>query len=102
MLTCGLNLAYGMGWLDRTESENQVRSWISIECIVSFVFAVLMSVLGNNILVGLPQNVRILHIAQLEEVTSGRTILQEILSADTDRSRIIKEAQGSSTIFNPQ
>lgn len=53
-----------------------------------------MSVLGNNILVGLPQNVRILHIAQLEEVTSGRTILQEILSADTDRSRIIKEAQG--------
>jgi len=61
-----------------------------------------MSVLGNNILVGLPQNVRILHIAQLEEVTSGRTILQEILSADTDRSRIIKEAQGLSTIVNPQ
>ena len=53
-----------------------------------------MSVLGNNILVGLPQNVRILHIAQLEEVTSGRTILQEILSADADRTRIIKEAQG--------
>ena len=64
--------------------------------------AVLMSVLGNNILVGLPQNVRILHIAQLEEVTSGRTILQEILSADTDRSRIIKEAHGLSTILNPQ
>ena len=57
-----------------------------------------MSVLGNNILVGLPQNVRILHIAQLEEVTSGRTILQEILSADADRTRIIKEAQGLSKI----
>jgi len=60
-----------------------------------------MSVLGNNILVGLPQNVRILHIAQLEEVTSGRTILQEILSADADRTRIIKEAQGLFKIFTP-
>jgi ATP-binding cassette subfamily F protein 3 len=53
-----------------------------------------MSVLGNNILVGLPQNVRILHIAQLEEITAGRTILEELLSADVDRTRIIKEAQG--------
>ncbi|KAF8800023.1 P-loop containing nucleoside triphosphate hydrolase protein, partial [Phlegmacium glaucopus] len=42
--------------------------------------SVLMSVLGNNILVGLPQNVRILHIAQLEEFTAGTTILQELLS----------------------
>ena len=56
-----------------------------------------MSVLGNNLLVGLPQNVRILHIAQLEEITAGRTILQEILSADTDRTRIIEESRGTST-----
>ena len=56
---------------------------------------VLMSVLGNNLLVGLPQNVRILHIAQLEEITAGRTILQEILSADTDRTRIIEESRGT-------
>ena len=55
---------------------------------------VLMSVLGNDILVGLPQNVRILHIAQLEEFTPGTTILQELLSTDNDRTRIIKEAQG--------
>ena len=55
----------------------------------------------KNILVGLPQNVRTLHIAQLEEVTSAQTMLLEILSADTDRTRIIKEAQGSSKIFNP-
>lgn len=55
---------------------------------------VLMHVLGNNILVGLPQNVRILHIAQLEEFVPGRSILEELLSADTDRTRIIREAQG--------
>ena len=53
-----------------------------------------MKVLGDNILIGLPQNVRILHIAQLEEITAGRTILEELLSADVDRTRIIKEAQG--------
>ena len=59
---------------------------------------VLMSVLGNDILVGLPQNVRILHIAQLEEFTPGTTILQELLSTDNDRTRIIKEAQGQLVI----
>jgi ATP-binding cassette, subfamily F, member 3 len=58
------------------------------------VLIVLMSVLGNDILVGLPKNVRILHIAQLEEFTPGTTILQELLSTDNDRTRIIKEAQG--------
>uniref|UniRef100_A0A8H8CEF3 ABC transporter domain-containing protein n=2 Tax=Psilocybe cubensis TaxID=181762 RepID=A0A8H8CEF3_PSICU len=55
--------------------------------------SVLLSVLGNNVLVGLPQNVRILHIAQLEDFTAGRTILEEILEADVDRTRIIREAQ---------
>lgn len=53
-----------------------------------------MKVLGENTLVGLPQNVRILHIAQLEEFQPGRTILQELLSADSDRTRIIEEAHG--------
>jgi ATP-binding cassette subfamily F protein 3 len=53
-----------------------------------------MSALGNNILVGLPQNVRMLHVAQLEEFTPGITILQELLSTDTDRTRIIEQAQG--------
>ena len=55
---------------------------------------VLMTVLGNNILVGLPQNVRMLHIAQLEDFTPGTTILQELLGTDTNRTRIITEAQG--------
>ncbi|KAF8160021.1 P-loop containing nucleoside triphosphate hydrolase protein [Crassisporium funariophilum] len=53
----------------------------------------MMSALGNDLLVGLPRNVRILHIAQLEELTAGKTILQELLSADTDRTRIIRECQ---------
>ncbi|KAF9045124.1 P-loop containing nucleoside triphosphate hydrolase protein [Panaeolus papilionaceus] len=55
--------------------------------------SVLMSVLGDNILVGLPQNVRILHIAQLEEPVPGRTILDEVLNADSERTRIIREAK---------
>jgi hypothetical protein len=104
MHICGSNLAYDMGWLDKTESGNQVKSrfrrcypyWLPLHS--NLCFAVLMSALGNNVLVGLPQNVRILHIAQLEEVTSGRTILQEILSADPHRTRIIQEAQGLSSI----
>lgn len=37
---------------------------------------------------------RILHIAQLEEFVSGRTILEELLNADTERVRIIREAEG--------
>jgi len=61
---------------------------------------VLMHVLGNNMLVGLPQNVRILHIAQLEAFSPGRTILQEVLDSDTERTRIIKEAQGESFRFS--
>ncbi|PPQ64031.1 hypothetical protein CVT24_008844 [Panaeolus cyanescens] len=55
--------------------------------------SILMSVMGDNILVGLPQNVRILHIAQLEEPVPGRTILEEVLNSDTERMRIIREAK---------
>lgn len=90
-----------MVWLVRTGLENRVTNLyhekIYILCSqVAFLslIIVLMSVLGNDILVGLPQNVRILHIAQLEGFTPGTTILQELLSTDTARTRIIKEAQG--------
>ncbi|TEB19224.1 P-loop containing nucleoside triphosphate hydrolase protein [Coprinellus micaceus] len=55
--------------------------------------SVLMSVLGNNILIGLPQNVRFLHIQQLEEFAPGRTVLQEVLESDVERMRIIREAK---------
>ncbi|PPQ89417.1 hypothetical protein CVT25_002183 [Psilocybe cyanescens] len=59
--------------------------------------SVLLSVLGNNVLVGLPQNVRILHIAQLEEFTAGRTILEEILEADPDPEIALDKAQKIAT-----
>ncbi|KAF8961954.1 P-loop containing nucleoside triphosphate hydrolase protein [Flammula alnicola] len=60
--------------------------------------SVLMSVLGNNILVGLPQNVRILHIAQLEEVTVGRqrghTARQALLVAESELATLqVQDAQ---------
>ncbi|KAJ3574218.1 hypothetical protein NP233_g1914 [Leucocoprinus birnbaumii] len=55
--------------------------------------SVLMHVLGNDLLVGLPQNVKFLHIKQLEEFAEGRSILAEVLSADEDRERVIREAQ---------
>jgi ATP-binding cassette subfamily F protein 3 len=60
-----------------------------------FGWTVLMSVLGNNMLIGLPQNVRFLHVKQLEEFAPGRTILQEVLEADSERVRVIQEAKGA-------
>ncbi|KAF5354992.1 hypothetical protein D9756_005609 [Leucocoprinus leucothites] len=42
---------------------------------------------------GLPQNVKFLHIKQLEDFEEGRSILEEVLSADEDRVRVIREAQ---------
>lgn len=50
--------------------------------------------MGNNILVGLPQNVRILHIEQLEDYENTRSILDTVLSADKEREKTIKEAEG--------
>ena len=90
---------YDTVWSVKMGLENQViESFLYIKNQVMYaslvILIVLMSVLGNDILVGLPQNVRILHIAQLEEFTPGTTILQELLSTDTNRTRIIKEAQG--------
>ncbi|KAJ3502721.1 hypothetical protein NMY22_g18494 [Coprinellus aureogranulatus] len=64
--------------------------------------SVLMSVLGNNILIGLPQNVRFLHIQQLEEFAPGRTVLQEVLESDVERMRIIREAKLLQSIPVPQ
>ncbi|RUS21444.1 hypothetical protein BC937DRAFT_92673 [Endogone sp. FLAS-F59071] len=54
----------------------------------------LLRVMGNNILVGLPQNVRILHIEQLEDYDDTRSILDTVLSADKEREKTIKEAEG--------
>ena len=68
-----------------------------LQRILVYGIAVLMSVLGNNLLVGLPQNVRFLHIQQLEDFAPGRTILQEVLEADAGRVLTIREAHSTST-----
>lgn len=52
-----------------------------------------MSVMGNGTLVGLPQNVRILHIAQLEDLSAGHNVVEEVLHADGDRVRLVQEAK---------
>jgi len=81
-------------WLAKMALERAVRwplYFIFFFCVLT-CFAVLMHVLGNDILIGLPQNVKFLHIAQLEEVAKGRSILQEVLEANTERTRILREA----------
>lgn len=54
-----------------------------------------MKVLSDNLLVGLPQNIRFLHVKQLEEeVKPGRTVLQEIIESDAQKMVIVREAKG--------
>ncbi|ORX57653.1 P-loop containing nucleoside triphosphate hydrolase protein [Hesseltinella vesiculosa] len=52
--------------------------------------SVLMKCLGENLLIGLPQNITILHVDQLE-TQQGVTVMDEILSADTESVQIMKE-----------
>jgi ATP-binding cassette subfamily F protein 3 len=59
-----------------------------------------MSVMGNGTLVGLPQNVRILHISQLEDLSAGRNVLEEVLHADSERVRLIREAKALQGIMS--
>jgi ATP-binding cassette subfamily F protein 3 len=59
-----------------------------------------MSVMGNDTLVGLPQNVRILHIAQLEYIRIGRNVVEEVLQADKNRVRLIREAKALQNVMS--
>ncbi|KAI9289469.1 P-loop containing nucleoside triphosphate hydrolase protein [Umbelopsis sp. AD052] len=61
---------------------------------------VLMSVMGNDTLIGLPQNVRILHIAQLEDIHAGRNVVDEVLHADKNRVRLIHEAKALQNVMS--
>lgn len=54
---------------------------------------VLMRCMADNILVGLPQNVNILHVAQLQVSDENKTILDEVLSADRESMNAIHEAE---------
>ncbi|OAD01364.1 hypothetical protein MUCCIDRAFT_117651, partial [Mucor lusitanicus CBS 277.49] len=53
--------------------------------------SVLMKCLADNILVGLPQNLNILHISQLEDFDENTTVVQEVLSADKEYSDFCKQ-----------
>ncbi|KAI9272479.1 P-loop containing nucleoside triphosphate hydrolase protein [Sporodiniella umbellata] len=53
--------------------------------------SMLLKCLADNILVGLPQNLHILHISQLEEFDEKRTVLQEILESDKKVTSVLKE-----------
>ncbi|KAI8148679.1 P-loop containing nucleoside triphosphate hydrolase protein [Fennellomyces sp. T-0311] len=54
---------------------------------------VLMKCLADNILVGLPQNINILHVAQLQVFDEEKTVLQEILAADKSAMTTLREAK---------
>ncbi|KAI8645995.1 P-loop containing nucleoside triphosphate hydrolase protein [Parasitella parasitica] len=53
--------------------------------------SVLMKCLADNILVGLPQNLNILHISQLEDFDENTTVVQEVLSADAKATIAVRE-----------
>ncbi|KAI9358979.1 P-loop containing nucleoside triphosphate hydrolase protein [Pilaira anomala] len=53
--------------------------------------SILMKCLADNILVGLPQNLNILHISQLEDFDESMTVVEEVLSADKVATIAIRE-----------
>ncbi|KAI8099275.1 P-loop containing nucleoside triphosphate hydrolase protein, partial [Halteromyces radiatus] len=53
--------------------------------------SVLMKCLAEDILIGLPQNLQILHVAQLQNTEDGRTILEEVLSSDREAMLALEE-----------
>lgn len=53
---------------------------------------VLMRSLADNILVGLPQNLTILHVAQLQVFDEEMTVLKEVVSADRETMQVVREA----------
>ena len=55
----------------------------------------LMKCLADNILVGLPQNINILHVAQLQVLDETKTVLDEVLSADRKTVNTLREAKGT-------
>lgn len=56
--------------------------------------SILMRCLADNLLVGLPQNINILHISQLEDFDETTTVVEEILSADKKAAIAVREYEG--------
>lgn len=61
--------------------------------------SVLMRCMADNILVGLPQNLNILHIAQLEDFDESTTVVQEVLNADKKATIAIRELEGRNLVI---
>lgn len=57
--------------------------------------SILMKCLADNILVGIPQNLNILHISQLEDFDESTTVVEEILSADKKAAIAVREYEGN-------
>lgn len=60
--------------------------------------SVLMKCLADNILVGLPQNLNILHISQLEDFDENTTVVQEVLNADQKAAIAVREYEGNAKL----
>ncbi len=60
--------------------------------------SILMRCLADNLLVGLPQNLNILHISQLEDFNETTTVVEEVLSADKKAAIAVREYDGKSMI----
>ncbi|CEI88046.1 hypothetical protein RMCBS344292_02447 [Rhizopus microsporus] len=61
--------------------------------------SILLKCLAENILIGVPQNLNILHISQLDEFDESRMVLQEILEADKKASATIREFKALQSVM---
>lgn len=58
----------------------------------------LLKCLAEDILTGLPQNLQILHVSQLESDNNDITVLEELLSSDNESTLILEEYKSKNII----
>ncbi|KAI8370531.1 P-loop containing nucleoside triphosphate hydrolase protein [Radiomyces spectabilis] len=61
--------------------------------------SVLLKCLGENILIGLPQNLHILHISQLEDFDANTTVKEEVLASDKATTAALEEANALTSVM---
>ncbi|KAI9308793.1 P-loop containing nucleoside triphosphate hydrolase protein, partial [Cunninghamella echinulata] len=61
--------------------------------------SVLLKCLAEDILIGIPQNLQILHVTQLESENRDITVLEEILSSDSESTLILEENEMLNTVM---
>ncbi|OBZ83950.1 ABC transporter F family member 3 [Choanephora cucurbitarum] len=64
--------------------------------------SILMHCLADNLLIGLPQNMTILHVAQLEEFDESTRVVDEVIHADTKATAIMREYEVLQNVMNKQ